>query len=533
MLRDLVIAISLANVIFLKWWVKLLDLGTPYHALDWPASVQYPAMMLNVLALGGLFWLAVRMARRASSSVPLELAQVAFLLVVLVGIPHLYPRISLLGYLRPLQIEAATLHETVIGLLPLLLHLLGLVAVGWLIVRWRRAALTTLALLFLILSPVALLSFVRAASLWFAPHPPLESMVSASLLETATPRIVWLVFDEFDQRVGFEERPERVRMPALDRLRQESVYAANAYPPAGETLHSMPAFITGRLVRGAERIRAGELQLHFGDWDGNALEREGWSTVPSVFTRVRELGGNSALVGMYHPYCRILGEQLADCLDVAYSLRPRISRDSSLLDAMALQLCRVVENYPVLYRCNSSAKRAELARSFERMLERAREQVRDARYHVVFLHFGVPHLPGIYDVGQQRLSDSVGNNYFDNLELADHLVAEIRRELEAAGLWDTTTFVVTSDHSMRTETWHDRLSWTPEEESSFGPTRDHRVPLLVKFPGQSAGVEITEPINALVLHDLSVAVASGEITNGEEGARWLSQAAGNGRSPYD
>src|SRR2546423_46880 len=46
-------------------------------------------------------------------------------------------------------------------------------------------------------------------------------------------RVVWLMFDELDQRITFEARPPGLELPELDRLRRESLYADAARPPAG------------------------------------------------------------------------------------------------------------------------------------------------------------------------------------------------------------------------------------------------------------------------------------------------------------
>ena len=38
-----------------------------------------------------------------------------------------------------------------------------------------------------------------------------------------------------------------------------------------------------------------------------------WSAQPNVFSRAREIGGATALVGWYHPYCRVIGGDLTKC----------------------------------------------------------------------------------------------------------------------------------------------------------------------------------------------------------------------------
>ena len=45
------------------------------------------------------------------------------------------------------------------------------------------------------------------------------------------PRVVWIIFDEADYRMIFEQRPASLEMPEFDRLREESLSANNAISP--------------------------------------------------------------------------------------------------------------------------------------------------------------------------------------------------------------------------------------------------------------------------------------------------------------
>src|SRR5262249_56942805 len=56
-------------------------------------------------------------------------------------------------------------------------------------------------------------------------------------------RVVWLVFEELDQRIAFEARPPGLGLPELDRLRRDSLYADAARPPAGTTEVAIPALL--------------------------------------------------------------------------------------------------------------------------------------------------------------------------------------------------------------------------------------------------------------------------------------------------
>ncbi len=79
------------------------------------------------------------------------------------------------------------------------------------------------------------------------------------------PRVVWIIFDETDYRIAFEQRPGGVQLPAFDRLQAESLFATDAYSPADATLLSMPSLIIGRRVVSADAKNTSDLKLTFAD----------------------------------------------------------------------------------------------------------------------------------------------------------------------------------------------------------------------------------------------------------------------------
>jgi hypothetical protein len=128
--------------------------------------------------------------------------------------------------------------------------------------------------------------------------------------------------------------------------------------------------------------------------------------------------------------------------------------------------------------------RAAEAASFELMRHRAGELAIDTRFQLVFMHFPVPHLLGIYDRQAGDYSTSDSSSYLDNLVLADRTLGDIRRSLEHAGLWDKTALLVTSDHPLRDWIIEDASWWNDRETASLGPVPRHYVPFLFKIPAE-------------------------------------------------
>jgi len=208
---------------------------------------------------------------------------------------------------------------------------------------YRRQQLVKICVsIILIVSPFVVITFSRAFFQW------VTYRSGEKFLEPTAPafpqsaksgrRVLWLVFDEMDYRLSFVNRPTSVKLPELDRLRAESIFATNAYPAAGDTVLTLPSVITGRHVARIFRTAPNDLLLTFGDNNESQL----WSTQPNIFTRAREMELNSGLVGWYHPYCRIIGRGLTQCSWEAVGFLPdkeiaqlvSYSQNSSVLSSM-------------------------------------------------------------------------------------------------------------------------------------------------------------------------------------------------------
>jgi arylsulfatase A-like enzyme len=143
---------------------------------------------------------------------------------------------------------------------------------------------------------------------------------------------------------------------------------------------------------------------------------------------------------------------------------------------------------------------------YQRIAERATRAVANPENDFVYAHVSVPHGPNIWSSASQDFTffNLRKDGYFENLELADRLLGELRRALEGAGLWETTTVVATADHGWR----HVDL---------IGERRDHRVPLLVKFPGQHARFDVSETVDAATtVKRIVLGALSGEISSPAE-----------------
>src|SRR5262249_49748159 len=136
---------------------------------------------------------------------------------------------------------------TVVGLL----LAVGVAIFGFVLLRWSTRLLWLASRALLILFPfVPMTLFQGVVGITkqdpgvFAAQPLAPPLPEAKLAR----RVLWIIFDELDQRLAFDERPASIALPELDRFRRQSVAASRAYSPSTKTFTSLPALITGRLV---------------------------------------------------------------------------------------------------------------------------------------------------------------------------------------------------------------------------------------------------------------------------------------------
>ncbi len=522
MRRDLAVALSLANLCFVPVWAQLLPGAYGHYFMKAPPSAAMNmGVLLSMLLLALLFWGGITIARRATKVHIPAVARWVFLVVVVAALngavilagPGLAPQ-SWLSRVREL----------------LIVRLVVAMVAVYVLIRWHRRVVRAAAILVLVLLPFVLLTVAQVTWLLIktkyelpvggfadkAPAPRLE------MRRTSSPRVLWFLFDGMDQRLSFVERPSTLKLPEIDRFRDEAVYARNAYTPAGNTLWAMPALITGRPVQYARPSRSDELMITFAD----SAQAVGWSTQENVFSKARAVGANTALVGYYHPYCRVIGQSLTSCWWETDWWRPvgMDDPDVSVPDAMVGVVPAMLDGMraalPLVWRAgvlqravdslqrtgSVEKQRREHIKHYRSILERTKQVATDSTLGLVLVHWPIPHLPGIYSRSTGELTSSGESGYLDNLALVDRTLGEMRRAMERAGVWDETVVLVTSDHHFGGKT-----------------VQDHRIPFLLKLAGNPKAVTYDPPFNTIVIHDLFLALLRGELTDPESVVNWLDQ----------
>src|SRR5262245_26543737 len=152
MLKDFLVALSLANLVYIQVWQRVF-IEIPYYV---SVANGPTAVIFNVLLLSLIIWGGIRLVRMFGSPV-IETAGCALFVLLLIialnGIRHsLFPNPGLDSLLRPFdKVEVFGIGAT----------LGALASYCW--VRARKYLVMTIATLLLILSPFALFQLGRAA----------------------------------------------------------------------------------------------------------------------------------------------------------------------------------------------------------------------------------------------------------------------------------------------------------------------------------------------------------------------------------
>ena len=534
MYKKLALAFSVANLCFFKVWRDVLSPeGVAYLYLwkQYPGATAFVALLINVLALTAVFYFGFTLAWRYANPFWRNCLRLAFMVIFLRslnGVRIQFPSLST-GHLRLLFGRTGLFA---IGMLLLAVMLI-------LIARYGLASVTrVLAVVALVLSPFGVLAFSQGAYL-LVKYGALVSheRPSLPLLNAGTnprPRVLWLIFDEMSADVAFAHRPAALLMPEFDRVQSVALSATNAFPPAGRTLQSIPALLTGRLIAAVKPDGPGELLLTY---DGQNTS-VGWSQEQDIFATTRALGLNAAVVGWYHPYCRVIGDRLTKCFwqPASQAIHPeKFSTTTTMLfqESELLQLLPFTGRVREQIQQRKPDYRAVHLADYLALAEPAAQVAADAQINLAFVHLPVPHPPYFFDRKSGAWNTTGELSYLDNLALADRTLGQLRTAMERSGTWDETTVVISSDHWWRTEYWDVRKPiWSAADDAYRGEGADHRIPFLVKLGGQKTSATYNARFNTVLTHDLILEILNGKIATVEQLSAWLDTHRRIGESPY-
>lgn len=322
-------------------------------------------------------------------------------------------------------------------------------------------------------------------------------------------RLVWIIFDEWDQTILFDRRPVGLKLPVLDALVKESVVATHAYAPAGITRVSVPALLSGRLISAAVGTLDSRLSVRFSDGDAwkNFREQE------TIITDALQSNWPTAIFGWYHPYDRILPRHpLLTSRSFGFPAFDAIQGDGVLGNLIAQSAYLTV---PIYGRVVSRDLYLQIHRA-------ALSAVSNPSFKFIFLHYGIPHGPSIYDAKNNNFSYALSGEtvgYINNLALVDRTLGELLAALEKADLRASTSLILTSDHWWRSAPWVTK-------------SQGYRVPLIIQTKVGGKAAQVGAQILTTSLRRLADAILSGEVQDNNAVTERLTAEAVEGKVRY-
>lgn len=352
-----------------------------------------------------------------------------------------------------------------------------------------------------------------------------------------TPRILWVIFDEFDASVAFENRPASMKLPHIDHFLQETVSFRHAVSPSAHTVTAIPSLLTGISFSGVARKRESDLVLTATTGGSEYSFRE----TPNVIDWANAAGVPVTIVGWTHPYCRIFGSKLAQC---AWFENPYMSsaqtwattlQSLSWPKAVAAQMWQEARG-ATADPCDETGLRNLTAMGYEgirttfrSIVENQRTKVREFLRSGVtglrILHLATPKPLGVSNSPSTEASGhhGAGASFASDYEIADSFFGEIRSLLEERGEWDSTFVILTSDHGLRSF-WEEIGCMSNEDRQMLAHRNELSVPLMLKWPGGGSAVSVEQPVSTLILAPLVHAYLRREIRTPGEFNAYLEQA---------
>jgi hypothetical protein len=489
-IKDGIVAVSLANLCFIKVGFDLLSDDDRYFNKLPATSLMLLALAVNLFGFALLAWLVMQMLRRFSNRWLHLTVHLMFLFLLLLP----------LDFVR-LKFFDITDYQLVVFMKQPAAMVCGLALLA--LFAWKHRLIAKIAAeMVAVLSPLAVFMLVKI-TLVCLNVVQLKQCDSQVVLpppvpvRAGQPRVVWIIFDELDYRMVFAQRPAGLQFPEFDRLEQQSLSAAGAYAPNDATIMSMPALILGERISDVSDADVCDLSITLADTGATTS----WASQPSVFSRARDLGVNTALVGWYIPYDRMLPGALNFCAWYSFPLFEPARADTfeANMRQQVLSLGETLWLRQLFVNIHRDSLQVSLS------------VVTNSTYGLILLHLPAPHRPGVYLPKKNQFTIwimSKVQGYLNNLALADHEFGELRHAMETSGEWDKTWIILSADHSWR-------------ESKLYDGRRDYRVPYLVKPPGTNEPMAYPQQFNTVLTHDLILAILRGEVANQQAVARWL------------
>ncbi len=377
----------------------------------------------------------------------------------------------------------------------------------------------TITIFFVIFFPFSILIFSKMSSGFFA------SKTNVSSFKNDKPKVVWIVFDEWDQYLTFVNRDKNLKLNELDNLKQNYFYASKVYQPANMTPLSLSSYLIGTTPKSIYVKAHDKILLQFDD-----KKSKSWKELPSIFSKLKKENVNSAFIGWALPFDRLYDKYLIKKKYYTYNHMIFKAIKQKYADMFLFYFLRPLNKLTmqkIKWLKNNIIKivRQQGSQLYKEILAYSKCIIIDPKINFSLIHFSIPHPPIIYDNKKQKISTKI-NSYTDQLMLVDKTIKDIKDILIQDGSWDKTTLILTSDHWFRNDGWkhpifHEHITITDKEQEMLKNRKDNIIPLIIKMPYQKKAISYDKPFNAMALHYLILDIYNNKVYDEQTLVSWL------------
>lgn len=498
--RSLLIAFSLAALSLFAIWDELWN--TAWY-FDYP-GFEYEPFSLGI----ALFWMFVWTG----------------LLTVLLNLKKPFIAQAVTGIILFITVNSIRVHFGLtrqwLGVYSLAgIAIFGILFLSFLIIKYRSSCWKFLQKGLIIASPFAFFVTAKAIlSLISLPETSENHDSPIAKYVQKPPRVLWMIFDEMDIRLAFEHRGQ-LALPNLEKFKNESLFATQAFSAGSCTIHSIPAMLTGLNLQKPKILS--DRNIKFTRLDSK--QEVTLNAVPNVFTKAKSKNLRTAIIGNYHPYNRIFSHEanyiLPTCIPETSFIDKFIVFSQLLFHKIISKGIPFVSSSGFL---GETVLRNEFIKCYKHIKNHALKFGCDPTFDFIFVHWPIPHHPGIYQSSSKQFVPSYPANYLDNLSLVDDAIGEVRLQMEKTELWDRTTIIITSDH------WLRKINLDTSNCQTLDPSQqtlirqpDCRVPLLIKMAYANEPTVYNGKFRMFHIHDLVEALLERKVQTTEELLQWL------------
>jgi phosphoglycerol transferase MdoB-like AlkP superfamily enzyme len=298
--------------------------------------------------------------------------------------------------------------------------------------------------------------------------------------------VYFFIFDEWSYLKSFPQKELIEPFVHLRQFQKQSIYFHKAFSYAPLTRFSMPAL----LFQAEHMLSINNNGIGFQQADTVVPLDQ----VEHIFTRARQQGYYTAMVGNYLPY----REFLQDGVDFSFSKSHFKQFGVNFFDIVRQHLFNTFYGYVNEYKLPKikTLRGYVLNRFFVRINDEIDAVTKkiitaDAGPTFAMFHYVIPHPPFIYKrngpTSFLKPADYTSpSGYHGNLEFLDEKIGELIDLCKRVGKYDQSLIILTSDHG-----------WRFDGEAALEELC--HVPLFIKFPYQDSPIEIHSPFSTVKL----------------------------------